>query len=358
MNVTIKLTYRRGDFSLRAETVFPAQGVTAIFGRSGSGKTTLLRCIAGLEQGLGEVSINGEIWQQGQRFTPVHKRQLGYVFQQANLFPHLSVAGNLRYGQKRAATGGQGLAEKEIIDLLDLKPLLERAPHQLSGGQQQRVAIGRALLANPRILLLDEPLSSLDADSKADILPYLCSISRRLALPVLYVSHSLGEITQLADQVALLEDGLLGASGPINQMLTDPDLPLAHRQDACALLEGEVIAQDREFHLSTVALAGGELSVAHGQLETGQTPRLQIHARDVSIALTDDQQSSIQNRLRGEILSISNTREPAQVLVVANVGGQRCLALITRKAQASLKLKPGQEVYLQIKSAAVMGCNY
>ncbi|HCO59209.1 MAG TPA: molybdenum ABC transporter ATP-binding protein [Porticoccaceae bacterium] len=358
MSVAIKLTYKRGDFILRAEAAFPAQGVTAIFGRSGSGKTTLLRCIAGLERGEGEVSINGKAWQQGEQFTPVHQRQLGYVFQQANLFSHLSVAGNLRYGRKRAANNQQSLPETEIIDLLDLKPLLERLPHQLSGGQQQRVAIARALLANPRILLLDEPLSSLDADSKADILPYLCRISRQLALPVLYVSHSLGEITQLADQVALLDNGLLGASGPINQMLTDPSLPLAHRQDACALLEGKVIAQDQEFHLSTVALAGGELSVARGQLDTGQTPRLQIHARDVSIALTDDQQSSIQNRLRGQIMSINDTREPAQVLVVVDVGGQSCLALITRKAQASLRLKPGQAVYLQIKSVAVMGCPY
>lgn len=358
MSVAIKLTCQHGDFCLRAEAAFPARGVTAIFGRSGSGKTTLLRCIAGLERGKGEVVINGEIWQQGEQFTAVHERRLGYVFQHANLFPHLSVAGNLHYGQKRAAARGQSLPESEIIDLLDLKPLLQRAPHQLSGGQQQRVAIARALLAAPRILLLDEPLSSLDADSKADILPYLCRISRQLVLPVLYVSHSLGEITQLADHVALLDDGLLGASGPINRMLTEPDLPLAHRQDACALLEGRVSAQDKEFHLSTVALAGGELNVARSHLETGQTLRLQIDARDVSIALTDNRQSSIQNRLRGEIISINDTREPAQVLVVVDVGGQRCLALITRKAQASLKLKPGQAVYLQIKSVAVMGCDY
>ncbi len=358
MAVAIQLSYQRGDFSLRAEAEFPARGATAIYGRSGSGKTTLLRCIAGLARGAGRVTINGEAWQGEQRFTPVHERRLGYVFQHANLFPHLSVADNLRYGKKRSKGDGQSLPEKEILALLDLQPLLDRNPEQLSGGQQQRVAIARALLAGPRILLLDEPLSSLDADSKADILPYLCRISRELALPMLYVSHALDEITQLADHLALLDNGLLGASGPINRMLTNPALPLAHRQDACALLNGEVIRQDVEFHLCTVALASGELSVARGELKVGQSLRLQIQARDVSIALTDDQQSSIQNRLRGEIISINDTRERAQCLVVVDVGGQHCLALITRKAQAGLKLKPGLAVYLQIKSVAVMGRNY
>ena len=354
MSIDINLNFVRGDFTLALEVSLNSEGVTGIFGRSGSGKTSLLRCIAGLERAQGELSINGQYWQSATEFIPTHKRAIGYVFQQASLFPHLSIKENLVYGLKRTAKEARNIPLSDAVDLLGLEHFLSRMPNQLSGGQQQRVAIARALLSSPRLLLLDEPLSSLDAESKEEILPYIEALNRELDMPILYVSHSAKEVTRLADHILLLEDGKLLASGKINELLTDPQLPLAYRDDASTVLSGTVTALDTEFHLSTVSIPGGEISITRHDLDVGSPVRIQIYARDVSLALTEPQQSSIQNILQGKIISINDTRDPAQVLIELDLGGQRCLSRITQKSVATLDLQPGTELYLQIKSVAVI----
>ena len=354
MSIDINLNFVRGDFTLALEVSLNSEGVTGIFGRSGSGKTSLLRCIAGLERAQGELSINGRHWQSATDFIPTHQRAIGYVFQQASLFPHLSIKENLLYGLKRTAKEKRNILLSEAIDLLGLEHYLARMPNQLSGGQQQRVAIARALLSSPRLLLLDEPLSSLDAEGKEEILPYIEALNRNLDMPILYVSHSAKEVTRLADHILLLEDGKLLASGKINELLTDPQLPLAYRDDASTVLSGTVTALDSQFHLSTVSIPGGEISITRHDLDVGSPVRIQIYARDVSLALTEPQQSSIQNILQGKIISINDTHDPAQVLIELDLGGQRCLSRITQKSAATLDLQPGTELYLQIKSVAVI----
>ncbi len=372
MSIDIKLAFTRADFTLDLDISLSSTSVTAVFGRSGSGKTTLLRCIAGLERGHGEVTVNGEAWQSTTEFLPVHQRALGYVFQQGNLFPHLSVGANLLYGFKRIPEQQRTIPLDEAITLLGLDGLLNRMPHQLSGGQQQRVAIARALLSSPRLLLLDEPLSNLDDESKNEILTYIEQLNRNLSLPIIYVSHSASEVTRLADDIVLLEEGRVVASGVINALLTNPELPLAYRDDASAVLSGTVTAIDSQFDLSTVDVGGSgkKIFIARSNIKIGYTIRIQIYARDVSLALVRPEQSSIQNILPGSIVSINDTDEAAQVLIKLNIGGQHseqdselrpkqhpeqhCLARITRRAATTLNLQPGTDVFLQIKTIAVI----
>ncbi|MDP2805984.1 MAG: molybdenum ABC transporter ATP-binding protein, partial [Gallionellaceae bacterium] len=217
-NICAHFKMQLDRFALDASFAAPAVGVTALFGPSGSGKTTLLRCIAGLERVAGTLHVNGEIWQDEKTFLPIHKRPLGYVFQEASLFPHLSVRANLEYGYKRIAPDERKVHLEQVVEWLGLSHLIDRNnPTQLSGGERQRVAIARALLTSPRILLMDEPLSALDATSKQDILPYLERLHRELNIPVLYVSHALDEVTRLADHLVLLEKGRVIASGELHE---------------------------------------------------------------------------------------------------------------------------------------------
>lgn len=244
--IRFRLQGRFGDFPLDAEAAVPAEGVTALIGASGSGKTTLLRCLAGLARAEGEVVAGEAVWQDGRRFKPPHRRGVGYVFQEASLLPHLSVRGNLAFAEKRAGEG-PGPSFAETVEMLGVQDLLERSPQALSGGERQRVAIGRALLSRPVLLLMDEPLSSLDTASKADVLPYLERLHRTLQLPILYVSHDALEVARLADRVLRIEAGRL--RGPASELAGD---------DPLALLEpGQIEA------LARAALAAG-LSVGRG----------------------------------------------------------------------------------------------
>jgi molybdate transport system ATP-binding protein len=343
---------RRSGFTLDAAFEAPGSGITALFGPSGSGKTTVLRCLAGLERAEGELTVAGEAWQSGDRFLAPHRRAVGYVFQEANLFPHRSVAGNLRYGRDRSGRSGPGW--DEVVALLGLAPLLDRRPHQLSGGQRQRVALGRALLAGPRLLLLDEPLAALDRASRAEILPYLERLRDELGLPAVYVSHSLEEVSRLADRLVLLHDGAVLGSGPLAELATRLDLPLARAEDAEAVIAAQVAGHDDSYGLTYLTFAGGRLAVPRRDLVPGTAVRVGVHARDISLTLDPPGRTSILNVVAATVTELAADGE-AGVLVRLDAGGVPLLARITRKSRDQLGLEPGAAVYAQVKSLALAG---
>ncbi len=342
-------------FALDAAFDAPATGVTALFGPSGSGKTTLLRCIAGLERAAGSLHVNGATWQDENTFVATHKRPLGYVFQEASLFPHLSVRANLEYGYKRIAPTERKVPLEQVVEWLGLSRLIERGdPAKLSGGERQRVAIGRALLTSPRILLMDEPLSALDTTSKQDILPYLERLHRELNIPVFYVSHALDEVARLADHLVLLEKGRVIASGALHETLARLDLPLAHFDDAGAVIEAAVAQQDETYHLTRVDFSGGHLWVGKVEQPFGTRVRARVLARDVSIATQAPQGTSINNILNARIEEIRD-EGPDKVIVRMQVGdAQMLLSRITRRSRDHLGLITGMYVCAQVKSVALM----
>lgn len=343
------------SFKLDASFDAPAVGVTALFGPSGSGKTTLLRCIAGLERAAGTLQVNGQTWQDGARFVPTHMRSLGYVFQEASLFSHLSVRANLEYGLKRTPVAERKVPLEQVVEWLGLSHLIDRGdPAKLSGGERQRVAIGRALLTSPRILLMDEPLSALDASSKQEILPYLERLHRDLEIPVLYVSHSLDEVARLADHLVLLQQGKVIASGELHETLSRLDLPTAHFDDAGAVIETAVAQHDEKYHLTRLDFPGGQLWVGRVGQPFGTQVRARVLARDVSIATQPPQGSSINNILNARIDEIRD-EGPDKVVVRMMVGdSQVLLSRITRRSRDHLALVTGMYVCAQVKSVALM----
>lgn len=346
-----------GEFQLELDLKLPGQGVSALSGPSGCGKTTFLRCMAGLlRPSRGYLEVNGEVWQDSQRqyFLPTHRRALGYVFQEASLLPHLSVSRNLDYGARRSKAAPGAAPRQKIIEMLGIGPLLQAMPSALSGGERQRVAMARALFTAPRLLLMDEPMAALDNDRKRDILPYLERLRDELAIPILYISHHPEEIARLADTLVLMRQGSCLASGPLATLLSRLDLPLAHAEDAGAVIEAKVAAHDETYHLTRLVLAGGEIFVPRRELPVGQPVRLQIHARDVSLALSPSHDSSILNRLPATVLKLAPAQHPAHVLVMLDAGGEQLLARITRRSCDQLALVPGQPVWAQIKSVALL----
>ncbi len=342
-------------FALQARFDTPPQGVTALFGRSGSGKTSVLRAVAGLlRAGEGSIRFNGETWQDGRHFLPTHRRPIGYVFQEASLFPHLSVQQNLQYGWRKVPPGEQRIDYDEAVALLGIAPLLGRDPARLSGGERQRVAIARALLTSPQLLLMDEPLSALDQAARADILPYLEQLHHELALPVLYVSHDLDEIARLADRMVLMEGGRVIASGPVSRLLTDPRLPVAGFDNAGAILEGRISAHDKGFHLTYVACSGNRIAVPLDSREVGAHTRIQIHARDVSIALSAHHDTSILNIVPAVIQALDEDGRSRWLVELVLEDGQTLLAHVTRRSRLALGLEKGMLVYAQIKAVALV----
>jgi len=355
----------------------PERGVTALFGPSGCGKTTALRAIAGLERPQqARIVVNGQAWQDdaARQWLPTHRRQLGYVFQEANLFAHLSVRQNVEYGLRRIRGARPRIALERAIVLLGIAPLMERGIAHLSGGEAQRVALARALATSPRLLLMDEPLAALDAERKRELLPYIASITRELGIPVLYVTHSIDEVAKLAQHVLLLRQGAVVAQGPASAVFTQPGSPLAQDEAACTLLDGTVTGHDAQDHVWSMHLgsdasdaSGAQLhwTQAHAPLRLGSAVRLRILARDVSLTLERPQASSVLNILPCTVLSVQqqadgNTlvrlqlQQQLQTHHSAAQDGEVLLARISTRSARQLRLLAGMAVHAQIKGVAVM----
>ena len=357
IHTRLKLKY--SGFTLEVDLQLPGRGVTALYGHSGSGKTTCLRCIAGLEKAeQGFIQVNDEVWQDSDKkiFVPPHKRALGYVFQEASLFPHLSVLANLQFGLKRIPRPQRRVDMAHATELLGIGHLLDRHPQHLSGGERQRVGIARALLTSPKLLLMDEPLAALDSQRKNEILPYLQRLHDELDIPVLYVSHSQDEVARLADHLVLLSNGKALASGAIGETLARLDLPLALGDDAGVVIEGHVSAYNPDYQLLTLQLPNTALNirVAHSPMTPGQALRCKVQARDVSLSLQSVEQSSILNRLPVTVISEMGADNAAHVLIRLDAGGTPLLARITRYSRDQLGVHPGQQLWAQIKAVAVL----
>lgn len=357
--IEVRLQLKYSGFALDVELQLPGRGVTALFGPSGSGKTTCLRAVAGLERAeSGFLQINGELWQDSRNrvFVPPHKRALGYVFQEASLFPHLSVRANLEFGFKRIPRAQRRVEMAHATELLGIAQLLERNPQHLSGGERQRVGIARALLTSPQLLLMDEPLAALDSQRKNEILPYLERLHDELDIPVLYVSHAQDEVARLADHLVLLSEGKVLASGPIGETLARLDLPLARGDDAGVIVTGSVIGYDDHYQLLTLQLPGCPLQirVAHTPMALGQQLRVKIQARDVSLSHQAQEHSSILNRLPVTVIQDVAADNNAHVLVRLEAAGTPLLARITRFSRDQLQVQPGQVLWAQIKAVAVL----
>ena len=353
----LQLRLQRPTFTLDVDLHLPGQGVSALFGPSGCGKTTLLRAVAGLERAHpGRVAVHGQVWQddaQGE-WRPTHERALGYVFQEASLFHHLSVRRNIEYGLNRTPAARRQIVLEQAVDLLGIAPLLERATATLSGGERQRVAIARALATSPRVLLMDEPLAALDMARKAEVLPYLERLPRELDMPILYVSHATDEVARLASHLVLLRDGKVQAQGDPAELMGTLDLPLAQGDAAATIVAGTVLAHDLEDHLTTIAFPGGRLQlVSTRQRPVGQAVRLRVQARDVSLTLSPQTGTSILNAVPAQVVALRED-SPGQIMVALEAGTTRLLARITQRSARTLCLTPGMHVVAQVKGIALL----
>lgn len=354
--IDIDLQLTKQHFELNTKFSVSATGVTGIFGHSGSGKTSLLRAIAGLESSAsGHVRIGEDCWQDQGMFKAVECRRVGVVFQQADLFPHLSVAENLQYASKRSKESSQAIEFDDVIDLLQLQNLLARRDTgKLSGGEQQRVAIGRALLASPRMLLMDEPLSALDHSARRELMSFLDKTFQALEIPVFYVSHSSEEIARLADNLVLMQQGRATAYGKMTEVLGQVDSPLNELDEAFSVFDCTIEAHDLP-HLTSLKSRGGELvyiprvdSPLHSKV------RLRILARDVSLCLERPDKSSILNILQGQVIDISATIEKGSRTIKVDIGGESLLARVSEYSAQQLGLQPGLKLFAQIKFAALI----
>jgi molybdate transport system ATP-binding protein len=354
----VSVLKRRGNFTLQAAFAAPTPGVTALFGRSGSGKTTLVDIISGLlPADAGEVRLGDTVLTdtRASRSLPVERRRIGYVFQDSRLFPHLSVAGNLRYGAARAGPATPVIVFDEVVNLLGLRALLHRRPRELSGGEKQRVALGRALLSQPQLLLLDEPLGSLDVARRQEVLPYLEALRDRLLIPMVYVSHEFEEVLRLATHLVLLEGGRVVAEGTVGEMSLRPELRSIVGPDlAGAVLEGVVTACNEEAGVADLAVGSGTLRLSLRDAPPGTRLRLQILARDVILSTREIAGLSVRNAVCGAIAQISADEEDT-VLVSVDVGGAIVLARITRAALAALGLHTGQPIWALVKAVSMRG---
>lgn len=358
-SIIASLHGRQGAFTLDVDFTAPASGITGLFGPSGCGKSTILRCLAGLTHFRGNrLIVDDVIWQDERHFIPPHHRPVGYVFQEPHLFTHLSVRQNLNYGLKRAGKGPQKMAFDQVSALLGIQALLERSVFGLSGGEKQRIAIARALLSQPELLLMDEPLSALDKASRNDILPYLEALHDSLGLPIIYVTHDFSEIERLADHLILMErGGKIRASGALDALTTDLSLPIAHEPEAGTVLKVKVSTYDEAFDISDCVADGVHFQVPGRLGSTGTVRRLQIRASDVSIATgTRPQGSSLLNIFAAHICQTQEISH-SQILILLELDETaapvRIVSSVTRKSWQTLNLKSGQAVFAQVKGMAL-----
>ena len=351
------ISLRKPSFELHASAVVATAGVIGIIGASGAGKSSLLRSLAGLEPDCsGRIQLDKECWLNTAESLqlPVHQRGVGMVFQQPSLLSHLTVAGNLAFAWRRASSARR-VTLSEVAEQLGITHLLERMPAHLSGGEAQRVAIARALVTGPRLLMLDEPLSAIDAEGRRDVMSCLERLRKERPVPMLYVSHNLDEVARLADTLLLLEGGRIVAQGPVAELLTRMDLPLAYAPDAEAIIEGRVSGHDEAEHVTQVAAGSGRILLARQKIAIGERLRLRIQARDVSLALSRASDSSILNILPCTVREISEAGV-GQCLVrltLDTLDEQLLLARVTQRSVQHLSLQPGMALFAQIKSVAL-----
>jgi molybdate transport system ATP-binding protein len=346
-----------GRFDLDIDMSLPVHGVTALFGPSGCGKTTILRCLAGLHRApIGKLVIGDETWQDDDYFRPTHERAIGYVFQEASLFPHLTVRKNLIYGARNNNLN-ETIEFDQIISLLGLEALLERSPHNLSGGERQRVAIGRALLSAPKILLMDEPLSALDRSTKQEIMPFIEKLHETLELPIVYVTHDMNEVEQIADHLVLINEGRVLASGRLSAIQSDPSLPLASSYDAAVSLEGTLVSYDHTFGIARFSVQGVFLNVPSKTAPLGMRRRLKIYASDVSLTWESMNKSTIDNVLPAFVIDFQETI-PFQITVLLRLGndasGDCILARVAKRSWETLGLGKDQSLFAQIKAVSLV----
>jgi molybdate transport system ATP-binding protein len=332
------------------------RGLTALFGRSGAGKTSVVNAIAGLlRPGRGRIVVDGAVLLDTERGigAPAHRRRVGYVFQEGRLFPHLTVRQNLQFGRWFVPGLAPAVQLDYVVDLLGIGALLDRRPGRLSGGEKQRVAIGRALLAGPRLLLMDEPLASLDARRKDEILPYIEQLRDQASVPIVYVSHAVAEVTRLASTIVLISDGRVRAVGPLQEVMGRAELyPMAGRFEAGAVLAVSVAAHDARWGLTELAGAFGKLTVPRLNAPVGAALRVRIRARDVILAATPPTGISALNVLAGRVEAVVPI-EDAAFEVQLRLADERLLARVTRRSGAALGLVPGCEVFAVIKTVAI-----
>jgi molybdate transport system ATP-binding protein len=350
----VDVVHRLGAFTLDAR--FTSEGrLTVLFGRSGAGKTSLVNAVAGLVRPeRGHVIVDGQVLfdHAAGIWLPPHRRRIGYVFQEGRLFPHLTVRQNLLYGRWFAPKGARQGSVDQVVALLGLERLLHRRPGRLSGGEKQRVALGRALLASPRLLLMDEPLASLDAARKEEILPYIERLRDEYGIPIVYVTHALPEVIRLATTMVVLVDGRVEAVGPVGAVMARLELsPLLGREEAGAVLDTTVAAHDEPVGLTRLASAAGELWVPRLKVPIGGSVRARIRARDVLIAGRPPEDLSALNVLRGTVAELRAGDTSVELRL--DCGGEALLARLTRRSVERLGLAPGRTVYAVIKAVAI-----
>jgi molybdate transport system ATP-binding protein len=351
LKAKFQMTYP--EFNLDIDLNLPARGVTVVFGPSGSGKSTLLRCLSGLEKApSGYLKLADQVWQDEEIFVPVHKRKIGLVFQESRLFPHLNIQENLLYGYQRTQPNERNLHLAEVVQVLGLAELLKRSPYKLSGGERQRVAIGRALLTSPKLLLMDEPLASLDMQRKAEIIPFIKKIEDEFKTPIIYVTHSMNEVLQLVDTMVILNSGKVMNWGPVEKVFSDVGLrEVVGDEQMGAVLETMVSEHDEEFGLTRLNFMGQILNVPKQNIPAGQNLRVHIHSKDVSLSTAPPAgATSVLNILQAKVAKIGVLDPKGYSVDIELDAGHPILATITRKSLANLNLKPGQPVFAHIKA--------
>ena len=355
--LAVSASLRRGPFVRDGGFETPTPGVVALFGRSGCGKSTAINIIAGLlRPQSGRIVLDDDVLLDTESGVnvPPERRAVGYVFQDARLFPHLSVAANLRYALRRAARAPY-VTRDTVVDLLALGPLMDRRTHQLSGGERQRVAIGRALLSQPRLLLLDEPLAALDEARRGEVLPYLESLRDQLRLPMVYVTHDFAEVLRLATHIVLMEAGRVTAQGKVGDMSLDRRLrSIIGPDEVGAIIDGTVLGIDPISNLWRVRLGSGEVNVQAGDLDVGAPLRVQLLARDVIVSTQMPRHLSVRNSLAGIIAGVQDDDSDSDLITI-DIGGEKILARITKAATRELSLRPGMQAWALVKSISLRG---